>query len=83
MVASIGFEELGLVRVEIVTLANNLASQSVAERLGATREVEARNRLIFNGQPRTAVVYSLIPEDMHANSAFRSESQPGCTELGG
>lgn len=70
LVASFGFEELGLVRLEIVTLPHNLASQRVAERLGATREVEALNTLEFQGQPIAAVVYSLIPEDMAANTSL-------------
>lgn len=69
LVAAIGFAELGFVRLEIVTLRNNRASQSVAERLGATREAEARNRLIFQGQPAAAVVYSLIPGDLATISA--------------
>lgn len=70
MVASIGFEDLGFVRLEIVTLPHNLPSRRVAERLGATREVEARNRLMFQGHPTAAVVYSLIPEDMAAEDSF-------------
>ena len=61
--AAIGFGELGLVRLEIVALTDNLASQRVAEKAGATREAEARNRLIFQGRPARAVVYSLIPGD--------------------
>jgi RimJ/RimL family protein N-acetyltransferase len=68
-VASIGFEHLGLVRLEIVTLTVNHASMRVAERLGATREGVARNRLMLQGQPANAVVYSLIPGDMAAEIA--------------
>lgn len=69
-VASIGFEDLSFVRLEIVTLAVNLASLRVAERLGATREAEARNRLMLRGQPANAIVYSLIPGDMAMSSLF-------------
>ena len=64
LAAAIGFAELGLVRLEIVALSHNLASQRVAEKAGATREAEARNRLIFQGRPASAVVYSLIPGDL-------------------
>ncbi len=64
--ALIGFGELGLTRLEIVTLPHNVASQRVAVSLGATRECEARNRLYFHGTPHDAVVFSLIPEDVAA-----------------
>ena len=62
--AYLGFNELGLSRLEIVALTHNLASQRVAEALGATRECVARNRLYFKGAPHDAVVYSLIPSDV-------------------
>jgi RimJ/RimL family protein N-acetyltransferase len=66
LAVSIGFEDLELVRLEIVALSQNQASQRVAEKLGATCEGVARNRLMFQGKPATAVVYSLIPGDMAA-----------------
>lgn len=62
--ALLGFNELGLTRLEIVVLAQNLASRRVAEKLGAVREAEARNRLRFQGRPAAAVVYSLVPGDI-------------------
>lgn len=62
--AQMGFDELGLTRLEIVTLTHNLASQRVAQALGATRECMARNRLYLQGAPHDAVVYSLIPQDV-------------------
>jgi ribosomal-protein-serine acetyltransferase len=62
--ARMGFAELGLTRLEIVTLTDNYASQRVAQALGAVRECEARNRLYFQDRARDAVVYSLIPGDL-------------------
>ncbi len=62
--ALLGFEVLGLTRLEIVVLPHNAASLRVAEKLGAVREVEARNRLLFQGRPAAAVVYSLVPGDL-------------------
>ena len=62
--ALFGFDVLGLTRLEIVVLPHNTASQRVAEKLGAVREAEARNRLLFQGRPSAAVVYSLIPGDI-------------------
>ncbi len=61
--AVLGFEELGLTRLEIVVLTHNKASARVAEALGARFECEARNRLYFQGRPHNAFVYSLVPED--------------------
>ena len=63
-VAATGFGELGLVRIEIATLPGNAASQRVAEKLGATREGEFRNRLVVRGEPVDAVVFSLVPRDL-------------------
>ena len=71
LTAAIAFEALGLVRLEIVVLPHNRASLRVAEKLGATREVEARNRLMFQGQPSAAIVYSLIPGDVATDASFK------------
>lgn len=62
--ALLGFGELGLTRLEIVTLPHNMASQRVAESLGATREGMARNRLVVHGVAHDAVMFSLVPADM-------------------
>lgn len=60
----LAFGELGLTRLEIIALTHNVASQRVAESLGATRECQARNRLYFQGKPHDAIVYSLTPGDI-------------------
>ena len=62
--ARLGFGELGLVRLEIVTLPHNQASQKVAAALGAAREGIARNRLYLHGVAHDAIVYALIPRDL-------------------
>jgi RimJ/RimL family protein N-acetyltransferase len=67
MAADIGFNDLGLTRLEIVILTQNKASQRVAEAIGARRECIARNRLYFQGKPHEAVVYSLVPEDLRGD----------------
>jgi len=66
--ALMGFRELGLTRLEIAALTHNLASQRVAEHLGAARECIARNRLYFQGKPHDAVVFSLVPSDVGIES---------------
>jgi len=54
---------LGFVRVEIVVQVGNLASQRVAQKLGATLEGTLRNRLFVEGRAFDAVMYSLVPSD--------------------
>lgn len=58
-VVDFGFAQLGLERIEIVALAQNRASLRVADKLGARREGEFGDRLVFQGRPAVAVVYSL------------------------
>lgn len=55
-----GFGELDLVRLEIVALADNIASRRVAEKCGATLECIAQNRLLHQGKPAPAAIYSFI-----------------------
>ena len=64
LVARFGFEQLGLARIEIVALPDNLASRRTAEKLGAQFETIARHRLCVDGQPCDAAVYALIPADL-------------------
>lgn len=64
LAARFGFEQLGLHRIEIVAAVDNLASQRVAEKAGATREGVLRRRLLINDEPHDAVMYSLVREDV-------------------
>ncbi len=64
LAALFAFQELGMQRIEIKTLENNIASQKVAEKLGANKEGLARNRLFVFGKPNDAMVYSIIPNDL-------------------
>ena len=54
------FKHTDLVRIEIVAAVENVASQRVAERVGAQREGVLRSRLFVRGQFQDAVVYSII-----------------------
>ncbi|KOO03674.1 GNAT family N-acetyltransferase [Vibrio nereis] len=56
------FEQLKITRVEIVCDPDNKPSQRLAEQCGAVFEATARNRFIYKGQPRTGLVYSVVPE---------------------
>lgn len=62
-IAQFGFTELKLQRLEIVAVVDNIASRKVAEKVGATFECVARNRLDLFGNAYDAAVYSLIHSD--------------------
>ena len=62
--ARYGFDTLRLTRLEIIAAEDNIASRAVAEKMGATFECIARNRLFVRGVPLDAAVYSLIPGDV-------------------
>ena len=64
LLAQFGFEELNLKRIEIVVNVNNVVSQRVAEKAGATREGVLRNRGLIGERPSDAVMFSLIPGDL-------------------
>jgi RimJ/RimL family protein N-acetyltransferase len=57
--AAFGFRVLGLARIEIVVLPENAASQRVAGKLGAVREGLAPDRIVLDGRPVDAVLFSL------------------------
>ena len=64
LVARFGFEQRGLVRIEIVAMPDNQPSRRTAETIGARFEAIARQRLWANGQAHDAAVYGLIPQDL-------------------
>jgi RimJ/RimL family protein N-acetyltransferase len=64
LAARFGFDQLGLIRIEIITLPDNHASQRTAERIGARFEALARQRLWVGAQAHDAHVYGLIPTDL-------------------
>ena len=64
LVAKFAFRELALTRIELVVLVDNIASRRVVEKLGAKFEGIARNRLVHNGVPFAAAIYSLVPDDL-------------------
>jgi RimJ/RimL family protein N-acetyltransferase len=64
LIARFGFERLGLIRIEVVALVDNLASRRAAEKAGARFEGIARQRLWTNEQAWDAAVYALVPSDL-------------------
>jgi RimJ/RimL family protein N-acetyltransferase len=63
LVARFAFEQLGILRVEIVAAVQNQASLRTAEKAGARREGLLRNRMVVRDQVYEAVMHSLVPED--------------------
>jgi RimJ/RimL family protein N-acetyltransferase len=61
-----GFGELKLNRIEVIAATGNVASQRVAEKIGATREGILRNRLAVHDRVFDAVIFSLLPQDAPA-----------------
>lgn len=66
LVAAFGFRQLGLGRIEIATLTDNLASRRVAAKLGAQYEGVARARLWAWGCAHDAAMHGLVPQDLGA-----------------
>ena len=64
LAAQFAFEDLGLSRIEIAAIPNNVASRRVAEKAGAKLEAIARNRIVMHGQAYPAALYSLLPADI-------------------
>jgi RimJ/RimL family protein N-acetyltransferase len=63
LVAAFGFDSLGLERIEILAAKGNVASQQVAERVGAVREGVLRRRIRVGDVQHDAVAFSLVRED--------------------
>lgn len=63
LVARFAFEQLGLIRVEIVIGIGNQASMRVAEKIGAHDEGILLNRMVVGKSICDAHMYSLIPSD--------------------
>ncbi len=67
-----GFKVHGLHRIEINILTNNIASNHVANNIGAVFEGAFRNKLFHNGKSNMANCYSLIPSDLEFNQTYQS-----------
>ena len=62
LLATFGFNKLGLNRIEVVVAESNAPSRRVAEKCGASFEGVLRNRLLIHGSLFPAAMYSLLPE---------------------
>ena len=68
--ASFGLTTLQLIRLEIVVAETNFVGQSVAEKIGASREIRLPNRLILGGEILHAYLFSLL--SLNDESALRA-----------
>jgi ribosomal-protein-serine acetyltransferase len=64
LVARFGFSQIGLTRIEIAAMPENVRSRKVAERIGAKFELLARNRLVMHSKAYDAALYSLVPAEL-------------------
>jgi ribosomal-protein-serine acetyltransferase len=64
LVAEFGFRKLELDRIEVIAATENLASQRVAEKIGAVREGVARKRYRVGSKIHDAIVFSLVRDDL-------------------
>jgi ribosomal-protein-serine acetyltransferase len=64
LVARFGFNELGLTRIEVGAATCNIASQRVAEKIGATRQGIQKRKIAFRDKVYDRVVFSLAPKDL-------------------
>jgi RimJ/RimL family protein N-acetyltransferase len=64
LVARFAFDQLGLLRVEILTATGNPASQRVAEKAGFTREGVLRSHTAGRGERLDMVCWSLLPDEL-------------------
>ena len=63
LAARFGFENVGLIRAEIVVAVGNKASMRVAEKIGAHYEGILLNRMVVGKSIYDAHMYSLLPSD--------------------
>jgi [ribosomal protein S5]-alanine N-acetyltransferase len=66
-----GFDRMGLDRVELWIVADNLASRRLAERTGFTRRAVFRNKYLHREASHDTLVYGLYVEE------WRGEDPPG------
>ncbi len=64
LAARMGFERIGLRRLELLVSVENEASQRVAEKVGARREGRLRRRLRVREWTDDAILYGLLPADL-------------------
>jgi RimJ/RimL family protein N-acetyltransferase len=64
LAANWAFTELGIERLNLTTLPENVPSQRVADRAGFTREGLLRAWITTADRRRDAVMYSLLPDDL-------------------
>jgi RimJ/RimL family protein N-acetyltransferase len=61
------FQHLKFVRLDVHVHPDNMASNSVAVKLGGVFEGTQRNRIMMHGEPCAANCYSIIPSDLGIN----------------
>jgi len=60
---SFAFTSLQLIRLEILVSEDNFVAQRIAEKIGASREIRLRNRLILRGKIYHGYLFALFPPE--------------------
>lgn len=68
MLVDWAFAHTELVRLEVVVSVHNIASQRTATKAGAVREGLLRSRIMLEGTPHDAVIYSFIRRDLESGA---------------
>lgn len=72
-----GFQETTFDRLEIVVALGNVASDRVAEKVGAIREGVAYDRLHLHCRPHDATIYAVLRSRYPPRSVQRAPRSPG------
>ena len=67
--AAFAFDELGLERLEVLTLPENSRSLALAERVGFRREAVLRSWRVMRGKRMDMVMMSLLPGELSTDPA--------------
>lgn len=83
-VATFAFRQTDLVRLEILAATGNLASQRVAEKVGAIREGILHDRLLLHGKLHDAVLFSIVRSKWKPSNSAQERtpaaSRPGAAQ---
>jgi ribosomal-protein-serine acetyltransferase len=77
ILAKWGLKQLGLTRIEIVAAIENIASQRVAAKAGAAPEGVLRSRIILEGVPHDAAMFSFVLTDLVGSTGQQSADREG------
>jgi len=73
----LGFEGLGLHKINLRIAVGNRASERIAEKLGFSREGILREELLIRGRWVDHTIYSLLEQEWRSSPSLDAEATPG------